>query len=50
MSHGLAAGGPVVAGWLRDLTGSWDATLLLVCGIAVAQSVVVSVRGREARR
>jgi CP family cyanate transporter-like MFS transporter len=50
VAYAMAAAGPVVAGWLRDTTGSWDATLLLIAAISVAQAVVTAVRGRGAAR
>lgn len=42
ISYLIAATGPVIAGWLRDVTGSWNGTLLLIFGIAISQMVVLS--------
>jgi CP family cyanate transporter-like MFS transporter len=44
VAYTLAAAGPVIAGWLRDQTGSWDAALVLIGFIAVAQATVIVVR------
>ncbi len=43
VAYALAAAGPVVAGWLRDHTGSWNATLLLIGATAVTQAAATSV-------
>jgi CP family cyanate transporter-like MFS transporter len=40
----LAATGPIVAGWLRDQTGSWTPTLILIAAIATTQTLVASAR------
>lgn len=42
----LAAAGPVAAGWLRDATGSWTPTLLLLVALAVAQAASAGLRSR----
>ena len=44
VGYALAAGGPVLAGYLRDATGSWDAALVLLAGVAVTQALVASWR------
>lgn len=44
VAYALAAIGPVVAGWLRDSTGSWNATLVMITCIAVTQAAVTSLR------
>ena len=49
VGYGLAATGPVIAGYLRDATGSWDAALLVLLCVAVIQALVVIAPGREAR-
>jgi len=43
VAYALMAAGPVVAGWLRDHTGSCNATLLLIGATAVTQAAVSSV-------
>jgi CP family cyanate transporter-like MFS transporter len=45
----IAAAGPVVAGWLRDVTGSWNGALFLILGIAVSQTVVLASGGLSSR-
>ncbi|MEE2035402.1 MFS transporter [Rhodococcus chondri] len=43
----LAASGPVVAGAMFDLTGTWSAVLVLVAVCAVGQAVVGAFAGRD---
>jgi cyanate permease len=38
----VAATGPVLAGYLRDATGSWDAALVLLAGVALTQALVAA--------
>jgi CP family cyanate transporter-like MFS transporter len=45
----LAATGPVAAGWLRDRTGSWTATLVLVASLAAIQATTAAVRSSDQR-
>jgi CP family cyanate transporter-like MFS transporter len=42
VGYGVAATGPVLAGYLRDATGSWDAALVLLAGVAVTQALVAA--------
>ncbi len=43
----LAAAGPVLAGYLADVTGGWTATLTLVAGLALVQIGVAFAVGRD---
>lgn len=43
----FAAAGPVVAGYLGQRTGSWQATLILVAALAAAQTAVAIPAGRD---
>ena len=43
VGYALAATGPVLAGYLRDATGSWDPALVLLAGVAVTQALVAAV-------
>jgi CP family cyanate transporter-like MFS transporter len=45
----LAASGPVAAGWLRDRTGSWTATLVLVAALAAIQATTAAIRSSDRR-
>jgi CP family cyanate transporter-like MFS transporter len=42
----IAASGPLVVGLLRDATGSWTTSCLVLLGVAVVQAVAGSVAGR----
>ncbi len=42
VGYALAATGPVLAGYLRDRTGSWDPALVLLAGVAVTQALVAA--------
>jgi len=42
----LAAGGPVLAGALRDLSGSWTLPMTVLCGQVVLMAVVAVLAGR----
>jgi MFS transporter, CP family, cyanate transporter len=46
----LAAAGPVLAGWLDERTGSWDASLVLIAVIATLQLLVAFPAGYARRR
>lgn len=50
MGYLFAAVGPVLAGTLAEGTGGWAATLLLVAGLALVQSLVAIVAGRDRDR
>ena len=45
----LAATGPVIAGSLTELTGNWDATLILFATLAAVQIVIGIIVGRDTR-
>ena len=43
----FAAGGPVLAGFLAQHTGDWDASLVLIAFLAVVQTAVAIRAGRD---
>lgn len=43
----MAAGGPSLAGWLRQLTQSWTPVLTFVIGLTVGQAVFAFLAGRN---
>ncbi|MEV0802365.1 MFS transporter [Kribbella sp. NPDC050281] len=45
----LAATGPVIAGFLAERTGNWDATLILFATLAAVQIVIGIIVGRDTR-
>ncbi|WP_238007855.1 MFS transporter [Dactylosporangium sp. AC04546] len=44
--YGLAAGGPVLIGALRDAAGSWTAPVVVLCGLTLAMAAVAWLSGR----
>ena len=36
IGYGLAAGGPILIGFLHDQTDAWDASLVVLLGVSVA--------------
>lgn len=47
LGYGFAAFGPLVAGLLAERTGGWDATLMLIAGLAIVQILIAVPVGRE---
>jgi CP family cyanate transporter-like MFS transporter len=45
----LAATGPVLAGYLAEQTGGWDATLIVFAGLSVVQLIIGFAAGRDTR-
>jgi CP family cyanate transporter-like MFS transporter len=43
----LAASGPVAAGALRASTGGWQAVILMLIGLTVAQGILGALAGRD---
>lgn len=50
VGYGFAALGPVVAGYLAQRTGGWDASLMLIAGLSVAQILIGCAVGRDRER
>jgi len=40
----VAAGGPVVVGWLKDSTGSWTPALAFIAAVATVQATAAALR------
>jgi CP family cyanate transporter-like MFS transporter len=49
VGYGLAATGPVLIGWLHDLTGSWTPPLLAFVAITLGILATGLGAGRDAR-